>query len=417
MSGARDSLAWVIAGALLLVGARVFTTGMADQSAHDTPSRALGWRSAQPEALVRNAATQRAIGNEAAADELAHRAVAADPLDGRGYAELARLAQARGDLPSAEALMQIAVHRAPRDATIRDWRMRDALVGGRIDDALAEIDAMLRADPEVGKSFFPALIALLDDPHGVDTLARTLATAPAWRAAFWSALCASKAPIDGASKLVEALDRSAKPLDTSERTQWLERLLAAGRWGEAFPLWVESLAPERRTRIGNVYDGSFEWPAQNGGFGWRFGYVPGADISRRGTPGESYLHIAFDDRRVPFDHVHELLVLAPGAYRAQGRVRAPDLRTERGMQWYVVCAGGDGQRLGESERITHTNGWQDFAFDVTVPATGCEAQWLGLRLAARIPAEQHVDGTIDFTALRIDRSDHVAKLGATPRNP
>jgi hypothetical protein len=324
-------------------------------------------------------------------------------LDGRGYYELALIAQAEGNMPQAEILMQQAVRRSPRDLGIRDWLLRDALIEGRTGDALDQIDVMLRVDPEAGKDLYPSVALTVNDPQALSALAQMLAKDPPWRAAFWGQLCASGVSVDSIEALVNQLASSPKPLRDNERTAWLERLIVDHRWSQAFPLWVETLPVERRSQISNIHDGSFELPAQNSGFGWRFGYVAGAKIERIGPPGASYLHIGFGDRRVPFDHVRQLLALSPGAYRMQGRVRSDGLRSERGLQWVVTCAAGAGQRIGESDRFSGLMAWRDFNTDVVVPDSGCGAQWLRLQIAARIPAEQQVDGTIDFTDLRIDR--------------
>jgi hypothetical protein len=106
---------------------------------------------------------------------------------------------------------------------------------------------------------------------------------------------------------------------------------------------------------------------------------------------------------VPFSHVSQLLALAPGEYRLQGRVRVDSLRNERGLQWQVVCAHGDRQVLAATERVRGTELWQPFSVVVSVPEHECRAQWLQLILAARIPAEQHISGQVWYDDLRIVR--------------
>ena len=45
------------------------------------------------------------------------------------------------------------------------------------------------------------------------------------------------------------------------------------------------------------------------------------------------LRVAFEDRRVPFAHVRQLLALGPGRYTLSGRARPDNLRTDRGLVW------------------------------------------------------------------------------------
>ena len=48
--------------------------------------------------------------------------------------------------------------------------------------------------------------------------------------------------------------------------------------------------------------------------------------------------------------------------------------------------------------------WRDFEASFQVPATDCGAQWLVLRLPARIPAEQRIGGRAWFDTLKISRT-------------
>src|SRR5205085_12568706 len=136
---------------------------------------------------------------------------------------------------------------------------------------------------------------------------------------------------------------------------------------------VQSLDPEASVRIGNVYNGGFELPPSQTGFDWQFRDVPGALISRAETVGAGEklaLRIEFDDRRVPFANVRQLLALAPGDYRFRGRVRLDDLRTERGLVWTLSCANNK-TTLGESEAFSGRRDWRGFEMEFSVPADRC----------------------------------------------
>ena len=265
--------------ALLICVWHLIAGGLADLFARSDPERALAWNGGQPDALVRAAALRREGAADSAADATARAALAANPLDGRGYFELGLIAQRQGDLPQAHALMELAARRAPRDPALRDWLMRYALVAHDSAGALQQIDIMLRIDPTSGEHWFPALALLANDPDARVNLAQTLRAAPPWRAGFWGELCAVReANTDAIAVLVDALNAGRTPLQPNERAAWLERLIVDARWSEAYPLWVETLPPGERAHLSNVYDGSFELPAQDGGFGWRIGRVAGARI-------------------------------------------------------------------------------------------------------------------------------------------
>src|SRR5262249_17782983 len=168
-----------------LFGARLLSGAIADLLSTNAPEQALTWRRGQPEALERVAAARHESADAAATYAVAQRALDANPLDGRAYRVLALLAQDRGDAPQARELMQLAARRSPRDFDVRTLLLRSALADGRIDDALSQIDVMLRVDPETGKDLYPVLASATEDPQAVIALAAVLSAAPPWRAAFW----------------------------------------------------------------------------------------------------------------------------------------------------------------------------------------------------------------------------------------
>jgi len=112
--------------------------------------------------------------------------------------------------------------------------------------------------------------------------------------------------------------------------------------------------------------------------------------------------VGFDHQRVPFRHARQLMVLTPGHYLFEGHQRAEDLMTPRGLAWEVTCAGSS-LPLASSAPLKGNSGWTEFAFEFDVPEQGCAAQWLELVLAARVEAEQMVEGRAWFDDLRIVR--------------
>jgi len=145
--------------------------------------------------------------------------------------------------------------------------------------------------------------------------------------------------------------------------------------------------------------------------------VPGVEIAvvPRATATGNALQVRFLDQRAPlWGQVAQLLVLAPGRYRVSGQARLHDLQNDRGLQWVLSCA-DNGRQLAASTRMRGSMPWHGFAFDVRVPAQGCGAQWLSLRLAWRIPAEQWADGRAEFTDLRAVRKSALYPAHPRPR--
>ncbi len=404
-SHARGAATAALIAALALLAWRVLTLGMAENFAASDPARALSWRSDHPEALLH--AAQREARDPAAADtatQLARRAVAAHPMDGRGYRVLGVLADERGDQQQAAQLLGIAAQLSPRDLLSQAWLLDYHLAAGRVEPALAHLDFLLRFEPGLTATFEPMMIALALEPEAQPVLAQRLAQRPPWRPHLLNVL-SQKAPDSAAvSPLFDYLRSQPGGLSSNELNPWLERLGRDGQWGQAYLLWTSQLPPERLQGLGNVYNGGFESAPGQGGFDWRFDRVAGARVDRlpgEGVTGSRALRVAFDDRRVPFNHVRQLLALPPGNYLLKGRARPENLRTDRGLVWTVTCT--DGRVLGESEPLRGNGPWRSWEAEFQVPAQDCGGQWLSLRLPARIAAEQRIGGRAWFDDIKILR--------------
>jgi tetratricopeptide (TPR) repeat protein len=380
------------------------TLGLADHLSRSQPDAALAWRAAHPEAQLRRLDKQARGADIPAGQEAGARAaIRAAPLDGRGYRLLAQQAELGGDLASARSLYSLAAARGPRDLPTLRWLANDALARRDYAQALAHIDLMLRLQPELAQFLYHALVGLSVDPTAQADVAELLLQAPPWRSDFMPMLVGGSPDSAALFALMQRLRRAPGGLSESELSIWLDRLALSGQWGSAYLIWVQSLSPEASQRIGNVYNGSFEREPSHSGFDWRFVRMPGAQLSRAQVTGAKdhlALRVAFEDRRVPFKNVSQLLALAPGAYRLAGRVRLDDLRSERGLVWTLSCAEKN-QPIAETDPMSGRREWTQFSLDFEVPVTDCGGQWLTLRIPARIPAEQLIGGVAWFDDMQI----------------
>lgn len=426
MTEARRPLwLWLALAVLLFAGWRVATLGLADHYARSNPERALFWRGDHPEALLARAEqlvgelgaggeggvvaaeaapTGGAEGLAGEAGELARRALRADPLDGRPYRVLGQLAAREGNEARAAELFTLTARRAPRDRPAHIWLLGHHLRNNRPAEALRHLDTLLRIQPNLFARFEPLLLALAGEPAAHAALADTLAKNPPWRGRFLALASSKGENAEAMAPLFEQLRRGPGGLADTELGPWLDRLVREGRVGQAYLLWAGQLPKEKLTALGNVYNGGFEFEPSPVGFDWRFGRVPGARIERLGTEGTGgrlALRVAFEDRRVPFAHVRQMLALPPGRYRLALRAKADSLRTDRGLVWQLACVAG-GKPLGQTPPLLGHGPWRSLELEFEVPA-GCEGQWLTLRLPARIPAEQRIGGRAWFDDLKISR--------------
>lgn len=400
----RHAIGVAIIVVLLFMSWRALSLGLADHYAQGNPERALWWRPGHPAALLQLAhdISARSPGR---AKQLAEAAVVVDPREGRAYRILGQIAERAGDSAAAVRLHEKASQLAPRDLPSHAWLERHYLATGKLDSALDQIDLMLRIEPEIQPQQFAILLAMAELPQAQAAVAKMLSRQPPWRAGFLSYLGREAKDSRAVAPLVNRLRALPDGLSDSELAAWIERLARDQRWGEGYLAWVGSLTPAQQLELDNVFNGGFEQEPSNNGFDWRFQHVSGAAIERLpdgGANGNLALRVSFEDRRIPFNHVQQLLALAPGSYRLAGRARAEGLRSERGLVWRVVCASDDRQLASTDPLMGHSQ-WRQFATDFEVPAENCGGQWLQLAVPARIAAEQRIGGRAWFDDLRITR--------------
>lgn len=382
----------------LILGWLVLLRGYADYLARFDPERALALNPDQPEALVRVA--QRALLDHRwdAAGTAAQRALHRQPLEGRAIRILGAVAESSGDRVRALALMKLAAITTPRDVIAQFWLAINALADSDTDGALQRLDRLLRFEPQLQNDAFPILGTIATNPVGAQAIARYLASNPPWRPDFMRALLQEASVAADISRLFRAIELHHGQISESEMTQFTTRLLAQRDWPR-LRRWIKRMAGDD---VALVHDGAFDGRGRGPFLGWSLDKIPGADVLI-GTyaEGQSGLRLVFHDRRVPFQHVSQWLLLPPGSYRLSGRVRLIKLATALGLSWTLSCADNSSNVIGKSERMLGTSDWRPFEFAFEVPPADCGAQLLRLALDARIAAEQQIVGEAWFDDLTV----------------
>ncbi len=424
---------------LVALGWRVVSLGLADHWALDDAERALAVRPDHPRALfvlaersaiaaqgrssssvpsgdARGAGAAGFAGDPVVA--IARRALRAYPLEGRPFRILAQRADAHGEGAMARRLYAVALARAPRDLATRAWLVDHYFGRGRVGDALVHFDALLRLEPAALLRLIPQVVALASLPQTRDELVKLLAKQPPWRADFMARVVMGAADSRTIDPFIAGLRRSPGGMTDQEMATWTDRLMIDGRFAEAYVAWVSGLSPAAKESLANVFNGGFEL-APRGVFDWQLGRATGAFVDRaaiEGGEGDVSLHLAFTGRRVAFEHVSQVLLLPPGRWRLQARVKTERLETENGLAWQVSCLSGS--LLGATEPLSGRVPWRSIQADFQVPAAGCPVQRLRLQLVARSDAERWVSGEAWFDDIRVvpaKASDGLSGGGATSR--
>jgi len=354
-------------------------------------------------------------GNFEASAIHARQALADNPFDGRPYIRLAEFALARGDTAEAEDLLALAVKHSPREPLARALSAQLALNRQDWAEAMRHFDRMLRVTPNLAEQAFPVFDALASEPSSRAALVKRLVgqggdldylrdqlRSPPWREQYLLAH-AAKAP--DPRPLFSDL-RRASELTPTEQDAHVARYVREARWGEAFAEWTASLPVSALTQLKSPVDGGFEQPFRAGPpFGWDIQAPKGTRVGiQRLRDGEgSGLHVEFLGRRAAFSGVKQLLMLAPGDYRLSWRHKLEKLETPRGLRWTLTCTAGANPERVNGPLLHGTSEWASVEEPFTVPAD-CPAQWLVLKLDARIPAETLAVGGAWFDDVRIRRA-------------
>ena len=376
---------------LFWIGGVLVQATRADFMAENDPGAALRLDPDHPQALLRLAWAQLGRGENDAASVTARHLLAVEPGQGDAFAVLALAAARRGDA-DAQRLARIALQRAPRNRDLRATEAAALLKSGDLAGALAQIDALLRLTPDRGKTLFPALAQQAQDKRFAEALGAVLAKDPPWRAAFLLVL--NKQGTPAALDQVYAWLQQHGELSKDETGRWLDRMLADGRWGEAYAHWVGTLKGGA-ARLGTVQDGGFEQDPSGQGFGWRNDPAKGVftDLEAgAGSKGSRAAHLHFIGRPVALGGLRQALLLAPGRFRLALRARTDFLRSDQGLRWVLRC--DRGPTLATIDIPDGNSGWRALTKEFEVPAEKCPGQWLELRNPAVSGSAQQVSGDL-----------------------
>ncbi len=320
---------------------------------------------------------------------------------------LARALEGEGRRAEAKAAYGAALELAPLD---RDVLAFSAAFYLRQDDPHGvRILGRLAAQPWAALDrVFTALHEVIASRRQPAAVAALFAADPPWLGAFVKDACARG--VDPALFLPLLLRKAGAGAPLPEALCAVERLRAAGRWDEAYQLWLNTLPRERLSQVGFVFNGGFEHAASGAGFDWLLqprperetGHVAEA-VQAQGAAGKRALRVAYNGKRQSGVAAQQYLALRPGTYELTGIARPQAIVSPRGIQWSVRCAdAARPARIAASERFVGSSEWRRFAMELRIDAW-CPAQLLQLEPAVEDGAAAFVAGVAWFDDLAIRR--------------
>lgn len=395
--------------AAAVVAWRVVVTQVPDMLAlrdgDDAAAAALRWNDAHASSLHVRALQALRDGRQDDALRWLDAAVRSNPADGRSYALIAQIREARGEIDAAEAAMRAATAAAPRRTDVQEdagvfWIRR-----GNVEQALQHFDVALTFHGEARARLFPLLLNIADAEPLRPAFAPLLARPLPWWSEFFAHAARNTTRIDTLQVLNAMQADGPNELSPGALRTYLQRLQREGLWLESYIVWLNSLGRGPLGTVGNLFNGSFELPISNLGFDWIVDATPHAQLtvtSTYGATGGKALRVSFAGPRVQFRHLRQHLLLGPGAYMVQGRARPDGLQATHGLQWAVHCLDRN-EPLGTSERFVGSDQWRRFSFTFTVPERDCPVQVMRLELVGRAALDFEARGAVWFDDLSVDQ--------------
>jgi len=371
---------------------------------------ALEWAHANPQARYLMA-QDVAESDPKLAEHLLVRAIIDSPVDGRMLVSLGLLLEKKGAIDRAIRSMEYADHLAPAWVPVQ---AAVALFWGRRQDKeryLTHLVRVMALQRENVTALYPVILSIVDDSASARMVRKVLSKAlvgqkTTWWSGFFGHASTRAKNLDTLRLLYNIRQQSQVPPKAWERNLLIARLEKAGKWVEAYFLWLNALDNEQLNRLSYLFNGDFEYPLSNDGFGWHVPAHKGVDVmvaATHGVGGHAALRVAFRDFRQTNEVLTQQLLLPSGSYHLQGRIRSDGLRSGQGVVWRLQCLSPGRQQLWQSDPFKAIGRWHAFSGRLDVPPENCQAQRLYLALADSDDGQRTVSGVLWFDDMIISK--------------
>lgn len=368
------------------------------EAAEDT-LKALPAVAARPDAEVIRVESESL---RAAIRSLAERIIAVSPFESIGYRLLAEVTESS---EKTRELMKAALARSRRESIAAFWLLNDTISRGEFAESVDLMDILLRTQPRLTGPVTSYMIEAAKDDAARKLIIDLLVQQPDWRKQFFNALPRVLTNVQPAVSLMLDLGSSNAPATKEELAPLLRLLVHHGYADLAYGVWYQLLSKTEQDAVGLLQNGSFEDEPTGIPFDWNMArgensiaeYVPLSDLA-----GAKALRISFSQGRVTFPQISQTVLLAPGRYRLEGKLRGTII-AKRGLRWQIRCTGAN-KPFAETDMLLGTTAtWRQFTLEVDVPEIECTSQTIALIHDARSPAERLIEGEVWFDDLTLTR--------------
>lgn len=319
------------------------------------------------------------------------RALAVDPRSALYWIDLADAYEMVGDPAQARAAFEAAKSAYPISAEVA-WRYGNFLLRqDKLPEAFAEVYRALTEDPKL------ATLAISRCWRSSRNISRILEQAlPPEASVYQRALdfLVAEQEDDAAVAVWKGLLELQDSFELARAVPLLDELIGRDRIDEAKGVWQQALraagwSQPELVSGSLVWDGGFEGPPANGGFGWRQKDVEGASFefdTEVRHAGARSLRVTFDgSANVNFDHFWQLVPVEPHRrYRFGAYLRTEGISTDSGVRFWIL----DPRRQLEVNILTPSlAGSQPWALEEVDFTTGAQTRLIKIGLR-RLPSRK-----------------------------
>lgn len=332
------------------------------------------------------------------------RLLAQSPGDARLYSIRGGLEAQQGNLQAAIAAFRHSLLLAPTELYALRWMIGRSVEEGDKAGLVDLMDPLFRRWPEQVATYAFLLPAILQTTDERRLLVRHLERHPPWRTALIARLSASQVGAAFAADLLWDLSEGASLPSPSEIGPVVDALLNAGRYDEAYQTFLVTLAPERRSLLGNVYNGDFSAMPTGTSFDWAVRRQPGVLVeltSADRQAGTSLLSLKFQQTPIKDPGIRQTLKLGPGRYRLSVKASASAAVLPKRLLWSLRCF-QTGVPLASLPVSSGTYPMTETSVSFAVPGDQCGLQVLKLESRTLTGSwNDRYSGTVEFDRIKI----------------
>jgi hypothetical protein len=304
----------------------------------------------------------------------------------------AMAADQQGEGAAAGRLMRLAVERNPRNRVARSWLVAKALPEARYEEALTQLDAIMRMQPNLSVDMTKAMVRFLLAPGMVEAFAEASERGAPWMAAFLDEARRDETVAPQVYALVDALaERRSPALTDASAMQVIQSALGRGDYRDARRMLLATDAFARADSTNFIVDPAFQDERTGRDFGWRLGdpMPAGASVDLDGQ-----LRVVLDSADEGI-LLNQQLVAGPGTYRLSIVLQGRTATGADALIWRVTC-GQSGQDIATRAVGAADRPGNGAGLTFTIPA-GCGAPRLSL---ANVRAGATTSASFSRIALR-----------------